>query len=61
MAAARALGAAVAYGRVARAMHASPHTLARLMRAAPAADDAARRACVWAALAAYFEAPPRRL
>jgi hypothetical protein len=53
---ARALGAAVAYGRAARATRASPHTLARLVREAPAVDEAARRACVWAALSAYFGA-----
>jgi|GEM_PF-3605820 len=53
---ARALGAAVAYGRVARVTRASPHTLARLVREAPAVDEATRRACVWAALSAYFGA-----
>ncbi len=57
LAAARALGAAVAYGRAARALRASPHTLSRLVRTAPAADDAMRRACVWTALAAYFGGP----
>jgi hypothetical protein len=46
----------VAYGRAARATRASPHTLARLVREAPAVDEAARRACVWAALSAYFGA-----
>ncbi len=51
---ARALDAAVAYGRAARAARASPYLLARVVRAAPAADPAARRACVWAALGAYF-------
>ena len=56
VATARALGAAVAYGRAARVVRASPYTLARLVRTAPAADEAARRACVWAALAAYFGA-----
>ena len=57
----RAVGAAVAYGRVARAVRASPYTLTHVVRAAvaavPAVDDAARRACVWAALGAYFGGP----
>ncbi len=56
---ARALDAAAAYGRAARAVHASPHLLARVLRAAPAADAADRRARVWAALGAYFGAPGR--
>ncbi len=50
----RALRAAAAYGRAARALRASPHLLARIVRDAPAADPAVRRACVWAALGAYF-------
>ncbi len=54
--AARALGAAVAYGRAARVTRASPHALARIVRDTRAVDEATRRACVWAALSAYFGA-----
>jgi hypothetical protein len=57
----RALRAAIAYGRVARALSASPHLLSRVVRsAATTADPVTRQAAVWAALGAYFAAADRR-